>query len=76
MGRGPYEDEGGVICRDVLILGRQKVWDCTALYGAAVKMPDFKRYRMSMVYGEAADGGEERRRGLSLRTGDIPDRGD
>lgn len=69
----PYEDEGGVICRDVLILGRQKVWDCTALYSAAVKMPDFKRYRMSMVYGEAADGGEEKEEGAVPEDGDIPD---
>lgn len=47
--------------------------DCTALYSAAVKMPDFKRYRMSMVYGEAADGGEEKEEGDVPEDGDIPD---
>ena len=51
----PYMDEDGVICRNVLISGRRKVWDGLAVYSAMVKMPDFLRYRMRMVYEEVTE---------------------
>lgn len=45
-----YEDKEGILCRDVLISGKLKVWDCRAVYSGVIKLPDFDRYRMRVVY--------------------------
>lgn len=48
----PYRDGEENMCRDALISGRKKVWDCTAIYGGSVKMPDYERYRLILTYEE------------------------
>lgn len=48
----PYMNEEGVLCRDVLIEGRQKVWDCTCVYSGLTMLPDYDRYRMLLIYEE------------------------
>lgn len=48
-----YEDEGGTPCRDMVLTGRQKVWDCLAVYSGITRLPDFNRFRLKMIYEEA-----------------------
>lgn len=55
----PYRDEEETVCRDALISGRRKVWDCAAVYGGIVKMPDYERFRMIMTYEENEEEREE-----------------
>lgn len=55
---GPYEDEEDILCRDVLVSGRRKVWDCTAIYTGMVKLPDYNRYRKRLIYEKVYDGPE------------------
>lgn len=66
----PYRDGEETVCRDALISGRRKVWDCTAFYGGVVKMPDYERYRMIMTYEERREKGEEN--GESVEAADVP----
>lgn len=55
----PYRDGEATVCRDALISGRRKVWDCVAVYGGVVRMPDYERYRMIMTYeGSEEESGE------------------
>lgn len=51
----PYRDGEGNVCRDALISGRRRVWDCVAAYSGTVKMPDYERYRMITTYEENND---------------------
>ncbi|WP_125143236.1 hypothetical protein [Clostridium transplantifaecale] len=66
----PYRDGEENMCRDALISGRKKVWDCTAVYGGVVKMPDYKRYRMIMTYEVGEEESEEN--GESVEVADVP----
>ena len=66
----PYKDGEENVCRDALITGRRRVWDCTAVYGGVVRMPDYKRYRMIMTYEENKEEIEEN--GESVEAADVP----
>lgn len=66
----PYRDGKETVCRDALISGRRKVWDCAAVYGGVVKMPDYQRYRMIMTYEESKEESEEN--GESVVAADVP----
>ena len=46
----PYADDGGILCRDALVRGSRRVWDCRAVYAGEVNLPDVNRYRLQMEY--------------------------
>lgn len=52
-----YTDEGGVRCRDALVTGVQRIFDCRAVYAGTVTLPDYTRYRLTADYEQA--GAEE-----------------
>lgn len=46
-----YSDQTGELCRDALASAVQRVWDCDAVYGGVIDLPDLARYRRKSVYG-------------------------
>lgn len=49
-GGEPYLDNLGVLCRDVLVEGEKRVWDCSALYEGEITLPGYDRYRLKNSY--------------------------
>lgn len=45
-----YQDADEVWCRNAQVEGKRKVWDCRAVYGGVVELPEYIRYRMKMEY--------------------------
>lgn len=63
-----YTDEEGTVCRDALVTGMQRVFDCRAVYAGTVLLPDYTRYRLTADYEqEGAEEPEEETRSALIR---------
>lgn len=54
-----YQDESDVWCRNASVQAKRRVWDCRAVYGGTIHLPDYERYRMRMEYKKAEPEAEE-----------------
>lgn len=45
-----YQDEDDIWCRNATVKAKQRVWDCRAVYGGTVELPEYNRFRMRMEY--------------------------
>lgn len=48
-----YQDEAGIWCRNAAVQAKRRVWDCRAVYGGTVRLPEYERYRRRMEYEKA-----------------------
>lgn len=46
----PYQDEAGILCRDAVVVGKLRVYDCRATYRGETRLPDYERWRLHAVY--------------------------
>ena len=48
-----YQYEAGIWCRNAAVQAKRRVWDCRAVYGGTVRLPEYERYRRRMEYEKA-----------------------